>query len=178
MGNHNILNATASIIASKLIGVKNNSINTALKNYIGVKRRFTFLGKKNNALIYDDYAHHPTEIKATLEAAKGLKNNIVVVFQPHRFSRTKILMKEFLNVLSKVKNLIILKTYPAGEKSIKGYTSVDIYNKLLIRNKRIIYLPEINNLDECLTHYTRKKNTIIFMGAGSISNIAKNYLKN
>ena len=109
IGNHNVLNATASIIASKLVGVNNILINRALKNYIGVKRRFSYLGKKNKAFIYDDYAHHPTEISATLDAAKNLKNNIVVVFQPHRYSRTKILFNEFTSVLSKITNLIIDK---------------------------------------------------------------------
>ena len=175
IGNHNILNGTASIIASKLVGVKDNSINTALKNYIGVKRRFSFLGKKNKALIYDDYAHHPTEIKATLEAAKNLKNNIVVIFQPHRYSRTKILKKEFTNILSRIKNLILLDTYSAGEKPIRGATSKDIYLELSKINKKIIYIKNHNNLDQSLLKYTEYKNTIIFMGAGSISNIAKEF---
>ena len=94
IGNHNVLNATASIIASKLVGVNNILINRALNNYIGVKRRFSYLGKKNKAFIYDDYAHHPTEISVTLDAAKNLNNNIVVVFQPHRYSRTKILLND------------------------------------------------------------------------------------
>ena len=175
VGNHNILNATASIIASKLVGVENLFINKALKNYIGVKRRFSFLGKKNKALIYDDYAHHPTEISATLDAAKNLNNNIVVVFQPHRYSRTNILMQEFINVLSKIKNLIILDTYSAGEKIIKGATSKDIHIKIKKIRKDVIYLNNLKKLNITLTKYTTKKNTIIFMGAGSISNLAKDY---
>ncbi len=177
IGNHNILNGTASIIASKLVGVNNSSINSALKNYIGVERRFTFLGKKNMAFIYDDYAHHPTEILSTLEAAKILKNNIVVVFQPHRYTRTKMLMREFVKVLSKVNNLILLRTYPAGEKIIKGATSNDIYRKIIKKNKNTKYLNKSNNLDEVLKEFTLKKNTIIFMGAGSVSNLARKYYK-
>ena len=175
LGNHNVLNGTASIIASKLLGVSNISINKALKNYIGVKRRFTLLGKKNNALIYDDYAHHPTEISATLSAAKYLKRNIIVVFQPHRFSRTKILMENFIRILSKINHLILLETYSAGEKKIKGATSKDIYFKLLKYNKNVIYLKNHNYLNNLLKKYIEKRNAIIFMGAGSISNIAKNY---
>ena len=177
IGNHNVLNGTASIIAAKLVGVDNNSINKALENYIGVKRRFTFLGKKNQALIFDDYAHHPTEILATLNAAKNLNNNIVVIFQPHRYSRTKILFDEFIKVLSKAKNLILLETYSAGEKKIKGSTSEDLYFKLKINNNNLVYLKKTNNLDKFLHKYIIKKNTIIFMGAGSISNIAKKYLE-
>ncbi len=175
VGTHNVLNGTASIIASKLVGVNNTLINKALTNYIGVKRRFTYLGKKNNSLIYDDYAHHPTEISATLEAAKNLKNEIVVVFQPHRYSRTQILINDFVKVLSKINNLIILDTYSAGEKIIKGSTSKDVYLKLSKINKNSVYLKQINDLNKLLEKYVVKKYTIIFMGAGTISNIAKNY---
>ena len=178
IGKHNILNATASIIAANIVGVKNQFINKALSNYIGVKRRFTYLGKKNNALIYDDYAHHPTEISATLDAAKILNNNIVVIFQPHRYSRTKILMKEFIKVLSKKNNLIILETYSAGEKKITGATSKDIYRKLSKINIKVTYLDKINKLDSTLINFTYDKNTIIFMGAGSITNIAKKFVNN
>ncbi len=175
IGNHNILNGTASIIASKLAGVKNSSINKALNNYIGVKRRFSYLGKKNKSLIYDDYAHHPTEILATLDAAKNLKNEIVVVFQPHRYTRTKILINQFVKVLSKVNYLILLDTYSAGEKIIKGATSKDLFLKISKINKKSLYLKKINYLNEHLDKHSMKKNTIIFMGAGSISNIAKQY---
>ena len=175
IGNHNVLNGTASIIASKIVGVRNSVINKSLSNYIGVKRRFTLLGKINQAAIYDDYAHHPTEIEATLDAAKYLKNNIVVIFQPHRYSRTKTLMSLFIKALSKVNDLIILDTYSAGEKKIAGATSKDIYLKLLKENKNITYLKNIKNLNLLLSKYTIEKNTVIFMGAGSISNIAKKY---
>ncbi len=175
VGNHNVLNGTASIIASKIVGIKDKTINKALRNYIGVNRRFTLLGKKNKAYVYDDYAHHPTEISATLEAAKTLNRNIIVVFQPHRYSRTKFLMSEFVKVLSKINFLILLDTYSAGEKIIKGATSKDIYLKVVKNNKKTIYVKNINKLDEKLAKYLNKKNTIIFMGAGSVSNIAKNY---
>ena len=179
IGDHNTLNTTASIIVAKLVGVSNNSINTALKNYKGVKRRFTLLGRKHNSLIYDDYAHHPTEIQATLSAAKNLKKDIVVIFQPHRFSRTKILMNEFVNVLSKLKNLILLETYSAGEKEIKGATSKDIYSNILKKNKKVIYVKNIKDLSSNINQHIIKEKIIIFMGAGSISNIAKKYfLKN
>ena len=175
IGNHNVLNATASIIATKILGVNNKFINKALINYIGVKRRFTFLGKKGKAIVYDDYAHHPTEILATIKAAKNLNNKIIVIFQPHRYTRTNFLIKEFVTVLSKINQLIILETYSAGEKKIQGATSKDIYLKVLAKNKNTFYLKNTNNLKNILDKFTIKKNTIIFMGAGSISNIAKNY---
>jgi len=178
IGNHNILNATASIIAAKLNGIKNKDINNALINYVGVKRRFSFIGKKNKSFVYDDYAHHPTEIAATLSAAKSLKNKVIVVFQPHRYTRTKILIKEFVKVLSKVDYLFLLETYSAGEKIIKGATSKDLFSKILKKNKNILYLKNIDDLNKLMEPHTVNQNTIIFMGAGSISNIAKNYLNN
>ncbi len=178
IGNHNILNATASIVAAKLNGIKNKNINNALTNYVGVKRRFSFIGKKNKSFVYDDYAHHPTEIAATLSAAKSLKNKVVVVFQPHRYTRTKILIREFIKVLSKIDHLILLETYSAGEKIIKGATSKDIYSKILKKNKNTTYLKNIGNLNKLMKPHTMNQSTIVFMGAGSISNIAKNYLNN
>jgi UDP-N-acetylmuramate-alanine ligase len=176
IGLHNIYNSTASIIASLLAGVKNNYIRSALTNYIGVKRRFTHLGKVNLSNIYDDYAHHPTEILATLKGAKQINKNIVVVFQPHRYSRTKILFDEFLKVLSKIKKLYLLDTYSAGEKKIRGFETIDIYNKLIETKKNIFYIKE-KDLNKIIYKETNKKNIIIFMGAGSISKIACNFLK-
>ena len=178
MGNHNILNGLASIITSLIVGVKIKIIKKSLLNYKGVKRRFTFIGKKNKALVFDDYAHHPTEIKATYLAAKKISNNITVIFQPHRYSRTKILMNEFVSVLSKIKNLYILKTYPAGEKTIKGATAKNLFLNLLKKNKNTIYVDKENLLYKHLYKHTSHKKLIIFMGAGSISKMAYNFIKN
>ena len=94
LGNHNILNATGAIISSLIAKVPLKNIQKSLNEFEGVKRRFTFLGKIKKASIYDDYAHHPTEIKASYDIAKQIsQNRIIVVFQPHRYSRTKILIK-------------------------------------------------------------------------------------
>ena len=130
IGLHNIYNGTASIIAGHLVGVKNSFIKNALKNYIGVKRRFTHLGKVNLADIYDDYAHHPTEIAATLLGAKQINKNIIVVFQPHRYSRTKVLFNDFIKTLSKINKLYLLDTYSAGEKVLKNYEKTDLIKDL------------------------------------------------
>ncbi len=176
IGLHNVYNSTASIIASLSAGVKNNYIKSALTNYIGVKRRFTYLGKVNLSNIYDDYAHHPTEILATLKGAKQINKNIVVIFQPHRYSRTKILFNEFLQVLSKINRLYLLDTYSAGEKKIKGFETKNIYSHLIKSKKNIFYIKE-NDLNKKIYKETNKKNIIIFMGAGSITKIASNFLK-
>ncbi len=175
IGNHNVLNATASIIASRIIGVNYSTICKSLKNYIGVKRRFSLLGLKNNALVYDDYAHHPTEIKATLNAAKSLKKKLIVIFQPHRYSRTKFLFNDFIKILSRINNLIILPTFSAGEKKLKGYTSEDIFKKINKSKKNIIFLRSNIKLNKILIKHTNKKCIILFMGAGSITKIAKDF---
>ncbi len=164
IGNHNILNATASIIAAKLSGIKNKDINNALTNYVGVKRRFSFIGKKNKSFVYDDYAHHPTEIAATLSAAKSLKNKVIVVFQPHRYTRTKILIREFIKVLSKVDYLFLLETYSAGEKIIKGATSKDIFSKILKKNKNTTYLKNIGDLNKLMKPHTMYQNLVNILG--------------
>ena len=175
-GLHNIYNGTASIIAGHLVGVKNSFIKNALKNYIGVKRRFTHLGKVNLADIYDDYAHHPTEIAATLLGAKQINKNIIVVFQPHRYSRTKVLFNDFIKTLSKISKLYLLDTYSAGEKVLKGYETKNIFIKLKKKNKIVEYISS-ENLNNIIYNETKKNNIIIFMGAGSISKMAHNFIK-
>ena len=176
IGLHNVLNGTASVIAGLLAGVKNTYVKKALLNYIGVKRRFSNLGRINSSNIFDDYAHHPTEIAATLKGAKQINKNVIVIFQPHRYSRTKILFNEFIYVLSKIKKIYLLDTYSAGEKKIKGFESIDLYLKLKKINNNIVYVGE-KNLNRLIYTETSKKNIIIFMGAGSISKKASNFMK-
>ncbi len=176
IGLHNVYNGTASIIAGLLAGVKNTYIKSALINYIGVKRRFNYLGRVNFSNIYDDYAHHPTEILATLNGAKQVNQNIVVVFQPHRYSRTKILYSKFIEVLSKIKKLYLLDTYAAGEKIIKGFETKNIFNELRKINKNAIYV-ENEKINKIIYEETHSHNIIIFMGAGSVSKIASDFLK-
>ena len=179
LGKHNILNATASICLGILLQIPINQIKRSLINFQGVKRRFTFLGKINKSSIYDDYAHHPTEIKATYEIAKYLrKKNIIVVFQPHRFSRTKDLYSDFIQGLKKIDILDIFDIYRAGEKPIKGVES-NLLVKDLLKNKskEVYYLSKTTSIDSKLSKYYEQENLIIFMGAGSISQWAHDLLK-
>jgi len=176
LGDHNILNVTASIIASLLTGVNLQTIRKSLINYKGVKRRFSFLGKKDNSTIIDDYAHHPTEIQATYLAAKKINKNVVVVFQPHRYSRTKILMKEFIKVLSKINKLYILKTYPAGEKVLKNATSEKLFMKLSKGKNNVVFVDNENNLENYLNKHINQNGIILFMGAGSITKLANDFV--
>ena len=178
LGNHNILNATSAIIASLIAGVPLSAIYESLKNFEGVKRRFTFLGKMNKASIYDDYAHHPSEIRASYEIAKQIsQKKIIVIFQPHRYSRTSILLNDFIKILKKIDVLYILDIYSAGEKPIKNINSKILTKKLIRKNKDVFYLNNINNFEEVLKKYFADDNTIIFMGAGSITYMANDLMK-
>ena len=178
LGEHNILNATGSLIASLIAGSSINIIRSSLKNFLGVKRRFSFLGKRNKSFIYDDYAHHPTEIKASYEIANILnKNNVIVIFQPHRFSRTQKLFKEFIKVLSKIKILYILDIYPAGEKRIKKINSKNMVKIIKEKNKSAHYISKKENINDVLSKYYNEENLIVFMGAGSITHLANSIIK-
>ena len=117
------------------------------------------------------------KLKQLFLAAKKISNNITVIFQPHRYSRTKILMNEFVSVLSIIKNLYILKTYPAGEKLIEGATAKNLFLNLSKKNKNTIYVDKESLLVKHLNKHTSHKQLIIFMGAGSISKMAYNFIK-
>jgi len=173
LGNHNILNATGAIISSLIAKVPLKNIQKSLFEFEGVKRRFTFLGKIKKASIYDDYAHHPTEIKASYDIAKQIsQNRIIVLFQPHRYSRTKILINEFIKILKEIDILYVLDIYAAGEKPIKKISSQNLVKKIKIKNKNVFYLNNKVNLNSALQKYYDSDNTIIFMGAGSITTMA------
>ena len=173
MGDHNIFNSTAAIIAALLAEISMQNIKNSLQVFQGVKRRFSFIGKINKASIYDDYAHHPSEIKASYEIAKQISDKkIVIVFQPHRYSRTKILQNEFIKILKKIDVLYILDIYSAGEKSISNINSKNLVKKIKIKNKNTFYIKNPKNLKFLLKEYFNDENIIVFMGAGSITNLA------
>ena len=175
LGDHNVLNSTAAIIAALIADVPINNIYNSLSSFQGVKRRFSFLGKINKASIYDDYAHHPSEIKASYQIAKQIsKKNIIVVFQPHRFSRTSILLNDFIKILKKINILYVLDIYSAGEKPIKNINSKNLVDSLKSNNRKVCYLSKEKKLDLILKPYFNDDNAIIFMGAGSITYMAQN----
>ena len=177
LGKHNVLNSTAAIGASWKIGINVGTIKNTLINFTGVQRRFTFLKKIKKTAIYDDYAHHPKEIEASLEIAKHLCNNkIILVFQPHRYSRTKFLLNDFVKILKKIDILILTNIYPAGEKEIKNLNST-LFKKIKRNSKNtIIRIHDKKELFPILNPYMKDKNLIMFMGAGSITNWARDFI--
>ena len=175
LGDHNVLNSTAAIAAALVANVPIKNIHNSLSSFQGVKRRFSFLGKIDKASIYDDYAHHPSEIKASYEIAKQIsKKNIIIIFQPHRFSRTSMLLNDFIKVLKQIKILYILDIYSAGEKPIKAINSKNLVNRLKNGNRKVFYLSKEKKLNLILKPYFDDDNAIVFMGAGSITHIAQN----
>ena len=173
-GEHNVANSLPVIYLSHKLGVSSEGINRALTNFKGSKRRYDILYYDQNKeiKIIDDYAHHPTEINATLNGAKSVeKGDITVIFQPHRYSRVKFLLSNFKNSFDKAAEVFLLPIYSAGEKNNFGITLEDLKNK--ISNKNVKIEEDINNVENYILNCDKNK-VFIFMGAGDISKIAHN----
>ncbi|WP_320415099.1 glutamate ligase domain-containing protein [Candidatus Nardonella dryophthoridicola] len=130
-----------------------------------------------NLLIFHDYGHHPNEIFNIIYNIKKIyKRRIIMIFQPHRYSRTKILFYNYINILSKVDILILLDIYPANELNIFNINSYDLYSKIKKNKKNIIfYIKNINFIKEIFLNILKDNDIIIFQGAGTINNILLNF---
>lgn len=171
LGIHNVANATASIVTALELGIDKNIIKEALKNFSGVKRRFTYIASWKNAEIFDDYGHHPTEIKAVLKAAK--KNSIgkiIAVMQPHRYSRLNNLFEDFSNCFEHADIAIITPVYSAGEKPIFGATSEELVKQIKLNKiSQAYFVKNQVELAKLLNELTAPNDYIIFLGAGDIT---------
>ena len=174
-GDHNIRNACASIAVALELDIKEKTIKDVLLNFRGVERRFSFVGSVNNTKIIDDYAHHPTEIKNTLKAARLLCNGkLIVVFEPHRYSRIIDLYDEFINSFFDADILFVTKIYSAGEKQI-----TDINEKIIAKSikkmghKNVKCFKDEKCMEVELSEVSSSNDFIIFLGAGSISKKAR-----
>ena len=174
-GEHNVRNALAAVAVGTQLGVSDQHIAAALKNFAGIGRRFHVRGDielaKGKALLVDDYSHHPREIAVTLEAARGAwpERRLVVVFQPHRFSRTRDLMDDFSQVLAGQNPLLITEVYPAGETSIGGADGRALCRAVRARGRvDPVFVPALGQLKESLTSIVRDGDVILTLGAGDI----------
>ncbi|WWO98769.1 MAG: UDP-N-acetylmuramate--L-alanine ligase [Candidatus Dasytiphilus stammeri] len=181
-GYHNALNAAAAVAVSMQQGISDNIIFHALKNYQGTKRRFDFLGefyfepingKAGTVFLVDDYGHHPTEIYATIKTARhtGMSKRIVMIFQPHRYTRTRDLYDDFVNVLSQVDIVLLLNIYSAGEKPILGINSHTLCHTLRIKGKRSTLVVEEEQVIHKLAQILSNKDFLIIQGAGNLEPI-------
>ncbi len=177
-GQHNALNALATITIAMELGINFNDIKKAIIKYHGTKRRFEIVGKQNGIVVIDDYAHHPTEIKATLDAAQSFhKGRVVAVFQPHRFSRTKSLGQELGEAFTNADLVVFTEVYAAGEKPISGISGKTVYDAALQAGCNAIYIPDMNNICHYLVKNAQKDDLVITMGAGDIWTVGIDLLK-
>ena len=176
IGLHNIRNSTAAVAVAFSVGIPTQIIKKGLEKFSGVQRRFTKVFSYNNVYFFDDYAHHPTEIKEVLDGVREVykKKEIVCIFQPHRVSRLKNLHEEFSNSFKKADTIILCPIYKAGENIKLGF-SYNSFAKKIAKNSKVKLILIKNNLD--LIKYVKQNiygnKIVIGMGAGSISNWIK-----
>jgi len=172
-GMHNISNALSVIALGLELGINIEVIKRALANYKGAKRRLETKFADHRFTVMDDYAHHPTEIRATLAAASNLKKDrIVAIFQPHRYTRTQLLLEEFGACFDQADYVIVTDIYAASEQPIKGVSGKSIYEKIRQRTpaKEVRFLPKAEILEHVLG-IIRQNDLIITLGAGDIVKI-------
>ena len=172
IGSHNILNSVAAIALCSYIGVNLKIIKKSLREFAGIQRRMTKVLKFNGNDFFDDYAHHPTEIKSVLESLKKTnpKRKIISVFQPHRYSRLKLLKKEFSFSFKYSDKLILCPVYSAGEKVNRNYKESE-FAKLIAKNSsvQVILIKNQEELNKFFKKNLLHNELIIGMGAGSIT---------
>jgi UDP-N-acetylmuramate--alanine ligase len=169
-GRHNVYNAMATLITCMEAGLTFQQVADAITDFRGAKRRFQVLGEVDDILVIDDYAHHPTEIEATIQAAKATGKRIIAVFQPQRYTRTYFLFEQFSRAFPDADEVIITDIYsPAGEKQIEGITSAKLVE--LIRqnsNTNVSYIPTKEEVQSYLLRHVQSGDLVITMGAGDI----------
>lgn len=173
-GRHNVYNALASAAVGLQMGISVDTIKKALETFKNAERRLEFKGYFNGALVYDDYGHHPTEIKAVISALREMypKKRLLLVFQPHRYSRTYYLLEEFAQVLKESDVCFLTDIYSAGEENLYG-VSAEVLAKLAGCN----FFEDRTELFNAIRREARDTDVILFMGAGSISKWCEEFLE-
>jgi UDP-N-acetylmuramate--alanine ligase len=178
-GVHNVLNATAAIAVGMALDIAPDQIRAALDSFRGVDRRFQLKGRAAGVSVIDDYGHHPTEIRATLAAARqcGFRR-IHVIFQPHRYTRTRDLMDEFTTAFTAADSLVVLDIYAASEKPIQGITGEVLANRITsAANRPAIYAPSVSQAIAAVSAAAQPGDMILTLGAGSVSQLGPTILE-
>lgn len=171
-GEHNVLNALAAVGVGLELGIPFSLVVESLKQFKGVNRRFHIQASRYGITIVDDYGHHPTEIKATLRAARARgAASIITVFQPHRYTRTRFLFDEFLEAFEDSDEVIVTKIYSAGEKPIPGVSARRLAEAL--HHERVIYIESFDEIENYLWARVKPGDMIITLGAGDIWKVGK-----
>jgi UDP-N-acetylmuramate--alanine ligase len=178
-GRHNVLNATAAIAIGTQLGVSAEKIADGLRNFRGVDRRFQRKGCVRGITVVDDYGHHPTEIRATLSAAReATHGRIHVVFQPHRYTRTRDLLDEFGAAFTDADSVVILPIYAASEEPLPGITAELLVQRVKEREKgpAVQFAPDFPSAIAAITAPAREGDLILTLGAGSVSQLGPQIL--
>jgi UDP-N-acetylmuramate--alanine ligase len=170
---HNVLNAAAAFAAARDMGVEAPVIASALESFKGVERRFE-VKSRDKITVIDDYAHHPTEIRATLSAAKaGNFGRLFAVFQPHRYTRTLHLFDDFARAFNLADVVLMLDIYPAGENQIQGITSSALIEKIKgFGHKNAMYAPNFEAIESYIIANAKEGDAVIVMGAGTVTKLS------
>ena len=177
-GEHNVYNAIAAIALADLLGISDTVTAKGLLHYGGTDRRFEYKGKMNGCTVIDDYAHHPTEIKATLCAAKNYPHRTMwCVFQPHTYTRTKTFLSQFAEALSLSDEIVLADIYAAREKDTLGISSMTLKAEIEKLGHRCYYFPSFEEIENFLQKNCTKDDLLITMGAGDVVKIGENLLQ-
>lgn len=177
-GEHNVYNALSAIAVADLLGVSAETIQEGLLSFHGTDRRFEYKGEFNGITVIDDYAHHPTEIEATLKSAAHYPHReLWCIFQPHTYTRTKALFDEFAQALSHTDHLILADIYAARETDTLGISSEQLARAAASYGCDAIYLPSFDEIEKYVRDHCQSGDLLITMGAGDVVNIGKDLLK-
>ncbi len=177
-GDHNVSNALAAIAAADLLNVPSGAVKDGLRSFGGTDRRFELKGTVNGVTVIDDYAHHPTEIRASLAAAKNYPHReIWCIFQPHTYTRTKALFQDFVDVLGTAGHVIMADIYAARETDTLGISSADIAAALKENGCDAYYFSSFREIEDFCVRTCQTGDLLITMGAGDVVNIGEELLK-
>lgn len=177
-GKHNVSNSLAAIALCLNLGLPLDVIKKGLLQFGGTKRRFEYKGTKNGITVIDDYAHHPTEVAATLTAARNYPHGrIICVFQPHTYSRTKAFLSDFARVLSMADVVVLADIYAAREKNTIGISSKDLLAELQKNGQESYYFPSFDEIEKFLSEKCINNDLLITMGAGDVYLIGEHLLQ-
>lgn len=178
-GLHNVYNTLAAIAVAMEMDLSFKKIRKSLHDFSGIERRFQVKGEKGGIMVVDDYGHHPEEIKATLRAAKnGWGRPVVAVFQPHRYTRTRDLLDEFISAFNEADSLILTDIYPAGETPIEGVSGEMLFSRIESHGHRdVTYVKDMEKLVPSLHENTTDGDIVITLGAGNIWEWGERFLK-
>jgi UDP-N-acetylmuramate--alanine ligase len=176
-GEHNVLNSIAAAALGIHLGIPFSSVAESLESFAGVERRLEWKGERNGVWIFDDYGHHPSEIRATLKALRSLKKRLVVVFQPHRYTRTQHLIDELADCFSDADELCLMDIYSAGEKPIEGVSSIELAQKIS-QTRTIQYSGSEEDTVSFLNQNVRSGDIVLTLGAGDVWKTGEKFLNN